>query len=98
MPKSKGHKNVFAALESDAVEAANLHIRAQLMIDIKQHIEKEGWTQVEAAKVFGVTQPRISSLINGNIDRFSIDMLANMLAAVGRPVSVKVPKAQKRVA
>jgi len=68
----------------------NLKIRAQLMHELSAYIEDQGLTQVEAAALFGVTQPRISDLVRGKIDRFTIDMLVNMLARAGQRLDVKV--------
>jgi predicted XRE-type DNA-binding protein len=51
-----------------------------LIIDLREYIQARGWTQAEAADFFGETQPRISNLLKGEISRFSIDKLINMLA------------------
>jgi predicted XRE-type DNA-binding protein len=63
------------------------------MLALKKHIEREGLTQAEAAKIFGMTQPRISNLMRGKIDLFGMDMLVNMLAAAGLRVTLQVKKA-----
>ena len=81
--KMNRYHNVFDALEDDPAIAENLKIRAQLMNALTQYIEKQGLTQVEAADLFEVNQPRISDLVRGKIDRFTIDMLVNMLARAG---------------
>jgi predicted XRE-type DNA-binding protein len=67
----------------EAEEAANLRIRADLLLDLREHIRAQAWTQAEAAAFFGETQPRISNLLKGEISRFSIDKLINMLARAG---------------
>lgn len=90
MEESSG--NVFLDLGFPKEEAANLLIRSRLMISIDQHIEREKLTQVKAAKLFGVTQPRISDLKRGKIDVFSVDMLIKMLARAGLSVNVRVVK------
>jgi predicted XRE-type DNA-binding protein len=73
--------------------SANLQIRAVLMLDLRSYIETQGWTQLEAAEFFGETQPRISNLMNGEINRFSVDKLLLMLSQAGREVKIKiVPK------
>lgn len=86
--------NVFEDLGFAPEEAENLRLRSRLMGEIRTIIEKEGLTQVRAAKLFGVTQPRISDLTRGKIELFSIDGLVNMLAAAGRivEISVRTPK------
>ena len=81
MSVTHGQDNVFVDLGFDAEEAANLKIRADLMLDLRQHIQDRNWTQVEAAAFFGETQPRISNLMKGEIGRFSIDKLINMFSS-----------------
>lgn len=74
-------KSVWDAIENTPGEAASMKARAGLMRVIAGHIRAGGMTQAEAAKTLGVTQPRISDLMRGKVDAFSIDMLFNMLAA-----------------
>jgi predicted XRE-type DNA-binding protein len=94
MSGTRGKSNVFSDLGFGPDEAANLKVRADLMIDLRRFIKHKGWTQEEAAYYFRETQPRISNLIRGNIDRFSIDKLINMLAKAGMEVKLEVkPKA-----
>jgi len=83
MTISKGYSNVFEALEDDPAVAQNLKIRSELMVSLRKYIEDEGLEQKKAAEIFGVHQPRISDLTRGKIDKFTIDMLVNMLARVG---------------
>lgn len=83
-------KNVFEALESDPAVAENLKIRSQLMSILSEYIRKEGLTQKQAAELFEVSQPRVSDLTRGKIERFTIDMLITMLARTGKHVQVKV--------
>lgn len=78
-----GSDNVFEDVGFEAEEAANLRIRADLLLDLREYIRARGWTQAEAAAFFGETQPRISNLLKGEISRFSIDKLINMLARAG---------------
>lgn len=85
----QGSDNVFQDLGFDTEEAANLKIRADLMIDLREYIKARGWTQAEAADFFGETQPRISNLLKGEISRFSIDKLINMLARAGLRVRLE---------
>jgi predicted XRE-type DNA-binding protein len=75
------------------VQAENLKLRSSLMVALKRHIERKGLSQAEAAKVFGVTQPRISNLMRGKIELFGLDMLVNMLATAGMRVTMRVKKA-----
>jgi predicted XRE-type DNA-binding protein len=86
----KGSSNVFEDLGFGKEEATNLKIRADLMIDLCKFIRSQQWTQAEAANFFGETQPRISNLMNGDIDRFGIDKLVQMLSQAGMDVRVLV--------
>jgi predicted XRE-type DNA-binding protein len=75
--------NVFRDLGFACEEAENLKIRADLMIRVTKLIEARGLTQAQAASLFGVTQPPISDLVRGKIERFSIDTLVAMLGQAG---------------
>jgi len=83
MQVTQGSDNVFEDVGFEAEEAANLKVRADLLLDLRQYILASGWTQAEAADFFGETQPRISNLLKGEISRFSIYKLINMLAVRG---------------
>jgi predicted XRE-type DNA-binding protein len=89
-------QNVFRDLGFDTEEAENLRIRAALMVELTEQIRREGLTQKEAAATLGVTQPRISDLMRGRINVFSIDTLIAMLARVGVKTTIRVGK--KKVA
>lgn len=80
--------NVFADLGFSDEEAEHLRIRSTLMSAAHKLIDERGLTQAEAARLFGVTQPRISNLVRGRIDLFSIDTLVDMLARAGVQVDV----------
>ena len=80
--------NVFFDLGFSEEEAEHLRLRSNLMIEIRMLIEERGLTQAEAAKLFGVTQQRISNLVRGRIDLFSLDILVSMLARAGVHVDV----------
>ncbi len=85
--------NVFLDLGFPPAEAENLRVRADLLIDLRQVIREKGWTQAQAAEFFQETQPRISCLMNGDVTRFSIDKLINLLAKAGLHVRVTIKKA-----
>ncbi len=87
---TKGSDNVFKDLGFGDEEAVNLKIRADLMISLQKFIKSQQWTQAEAANFFGETQPRISNLMNGDIDRFAIDKLVQMLSRAGMEVQIVV--------
>ena len=90
--------NVFSDLGFGDDEAEHLRIRSTLMIEVRKLIEERKLTQAAAAKLFGVTQPRISNLVRGRIDLFSIDTLVGMLARAGIHVDVVVSTASKGAA
>ena len=90
MTKSSG--NVFSDLGFDDAEAENLKLRSQLMQELEALIRKESLTQTEAAELLGIQQSRVSDLVRGKIDRFSIDTLVNLLAKAGRCVEVRVKR------
>lgn len=85
--------NVWDAIADTPEEAANLTLRSELMDEIEAIIKQNGWTQKEAAKRCGVTQPRINDLLRGRIARFSIDALVNIASALGRKVTVRLEDA-----
>jgi len=86
----QGRTNAFEDLGFAPEEALNLKIRADLMLTIKHFIQTKGWTQKQSAVFFGETQPRISDLMNGDIERFSIDKLVIMIAKAGMDIRVEV--------
>jgi len=90
MAKDWRYHNAFEAVGFANVEALHLRIRADLMLEVERLIEARGLTQAEAAKLLHVTQPRISDLTRGKIERFSIDTFVEMLARAGVDVMVKV--------
>lgn len=92
--RAKKFASVWDAIEDSPVEAENMKLRAELMSAIIDYIDREELSQARAAKLMGVTQPRISDLARGKIDLFSIDALVNMLAAAGLHVDVKVAKSR----
>jgi predicted XRE-type DNA-binding protein len=77
MQRSSG--NLFRDIGFPRGAAVNLQIRSQMMIEIEKIIEERGLTQSAAADILGVTQPRVSDLVRGNIEVFSIDTLVEML-------------------
>jgi predicted XRE-type DNA-binding protein len=89
----KGSGNIFRDLGFPPGEAQNLIIRAELMIKIEQFVRKSGMTQKEAARLIGITQPRLNLLLKRKIDLFSLDALVNMVARAGMQVKLTVRKA-----
>ena len=87
---SKSSGNVFADLGFSAEESAVLTMRAELMNSLRQIIEKKHWTQVEAAQHLGISQSRVSDLVRGKWERFSLDMLVNLVARSGKKITLAV--------
>jgi len=90
MKKRVSTGNVFRDLGFKAEEAENLKLRAMLMVELEKHIREKRLTQKRAAVRLGVTQPRISDLMRGKIDLFSVDTLITMLTQAGLKVDVRV--------
>jgi predicted XRE-type DNA-binding protein len=84
--------NVFEDLGFDSAEAENLKLRAQLMQELEKLIHAERLTQNDAAELLNIHQSRVSDLVRGKIDRFSIDTLVKLLARAGRQVEMKVKR------
>ena len=87
--------NVFRDLGFSREEAENLKMRTDLMIQLSKLIQARRLTQADAADLFGVTQPRVSDLVRGKIDRFSIDTLVAMLGHAGVRVQIVVGRKSK---
>lgn len=86
MTRSKG--NVFRDLGFPPDEAEHLRIRSDLLIQLQRTIRSQGLKQAEAAKLLDVTQPRVSDLMRGRLDLFSVDTLIDLLARLGIRVRV----------
>ena len=80
--------NVFADLGFGPGEAAVLGQRADLMARLRLLVQTEGWTQAQAAEKFGIAQSRVSDLLCGKWDKFSLDMLITLAARVGRKIEL----------
>lgn len=87
------HESVWDAIGEDPAAAENLKVRSALMYELTGYIDRSGMTQAQAARKFGVTQPRISDLTRGKIDLFSIDTLVNMLSTAGLHLDLRVREA-----
>jgi len=86
----KGSGNVFIDLGFDPAEAEVMKLRAEVMIRIEQLVKAKGWTQAEAARRLGVTQPRISRLLKGKWEDFSLDMLLTLATRAGLKPSLRL--------
>jgi predicted XRE-type DNA-binding protein len=88
--------NVFRDLGYGPEAAEHLRIRSVLMATLSGLIQDRQLTQAEAARLFGVSQPRVSDLVRGKIDLFSIDTLVDMLARAGMKIEFTAKPASRR--
>lgn len=88
--RTKGSGNVFLDLGFDPAEARVMALRAEVMIRMEQHLKAQGWTQAEAARRLGITQPRVSRLTKGRWQDFSLDMLLILAARAGLEPEVRL--------
>ena len=93
MNKPESYASVWDAIADTPGQAANLRARAELMRKITAIVERQHWTQAEAASRCGVTQPRINDLLRGRVSRFSLDALVNIATALGCRVRVDIEAA-----
>lgn len=82
--------NVFTDLGFDPGEAAVMGLRADLMARLRVLVQAEGWTQAQAAERFGIAQSRVSDLLRGKWDKFSLDMLITLAVRAGHKVELAV--------
>ena len=82
--------SVWDAIEDTPEEAENMKLRSVLMTALKNHLIRTQMSQAQAARLFGVTQPRISDLMRGKINLFGLDALVNMAAAAGLHIEIRV--------
>jgi predicted XRE-type DNA-binding protein len=85
--------DIFQDIGFSAGESEKLNIKSHLMSDIESYIKDNGLTQEQAAKIMGVGRPRISDVVRGKIDKFTIDALIDMLTRAGHHVNIIVGKA-----
>lgn len=82
--------SVWDAIEDTPEETENMKLRSVLMTALKSHLIRTDLSQAQAAKLLGVTQPRISDLMRGKINLFGLDALVNMAAAAGLHIEIRV--------
>ena len=90
MTTPKFPSTIFSALGFPSDQSANMQLRAQLIIEVEAILKARKMTQVEAAALFGVSQPRISNLLKGRIDKFTVDTLVNWLSKLDKHVELVV--------
>jgi predicted XRE-type DNA-binding protein len=85
-----GSGNVFLDLGFDPAEAHIMQMRAEVMLGIELKVKALGWTQLQAAKQLGITQPRVSKLLKGVWQDFSLDMLLTLATRAGMRTQLSV--------
>lgn len=89
-PVTESSGNVFADLGFSAEESTLLTMRAELMARLRETIKQRGWTQQEAAEKLGIGQSRVSDLMRGKWEKFSLDMLITLTTRTGQHVELVV--------
>ena len=89
-----GSGNVYADLGYENAE--EMLVKAQLVSKIAEIIQRRGFTQVEAAKLLGLTQPKVSAMLRGQFRGFSERKLINCLTSLGRDVQIVIKDAPQR--
>ena len=87
---TKRFASVWDAIEATPEAAENMKLRSMLMMAIQRHIKDAKLSQAEAAALFGVSQPRISNLMNGRIELFALDTLVNLASVAGIRLEVRL--------
>jgi len=88
--------NVFRDVGFTSREAERLRVRSELLTRVQETIRKRGLTQAAVAKLLGVHPPRVSDVMRGRIDLFSIETLIDMLASLGMSVKLVTTKTRRR--
>lgn len=98
MSKEQRFASVWDAIENTPQQAASMRARSALMMELENIIKRRGMTQAAAATLFGVTQPRVSDLMRGKINLFSLDCLIDMATVAGLEphVTIKKPKLPRK--
>jgi predicted XRE-type DNA-binding protein len=98
MSKEQRFASVWDAIEDTPQQAASMRARSELMMAMQGWVKASGKTQAEAARLFGITQPRMSDLMRGKISLFSLEALMDMATVAGLEphVTIKKPKATRK--
>lgn len=98
MSKGQRFTSVWDAIEDTPQQAASMRARSELMMALQGWLKATGKTQAEAAKLVGITQPRMSDLMRGKISLFGLESLMDMATAAGLDphVTIKQPKAPRK--
>lgn len=89
----KRFASVWDAIEDSPAVAENMKLRSELAMALQEYIVEKKLTQAAAARLFGVSQPRVSDLVRGKIHLFAVDTLVNMASAAGMRLELRVRRA-----
>jgi predicted XRE-type DNA-binding protein len=93
MTKAQTFANVWDAIEDSAEESAAMTMRSNVMIAITKSVRGWNKTQAQAARRLGITQPRLNDLLNGKVNKFSLDTLMTLATRAGLKVKVDIRSA-----
>ena len=93
MTKRQTFANVWDAIADSPEEAATMTMRSNVMIAITYQVRAWKTTQAQAARRLGITQPRLNDLLNGKINKFSLDALMTLATRAGLKVKIDVRSA-----
>jgi predicted XRE-type DNA-binding protein len=94
---NKAAKTKSAYEELGFPDAGEMLVKAQLVVKIAEILRQRGWSQQEAAKVLGLTQPKLSKMLRGQFRGISEMKLMECLVRLGREVKIVVgPESRKR--
>jgi predicted XRE-type DNA-binding protein len=85
--------SVWDAIEDTPRQAASFKARSELIMALQEQLKCSGMTQTQAAKILGITQPRVSDLMRGRIELFSLESLVDMITSAGLKVEFRLGKA-----
>jgi predicted XRE-type DNA-binding protein len=93
MTKARTFANVWDALEDNSEAATTMTMRSNVMIAINEKVQSWNTTQAKAARKLGITQPRLNDLMQGKINKFSLDTLFTLATRAGLKIKVDVRSA-----
>lgn len=81
-------KNVFLDLGFSEQEAAGLKLKAYLFMSLQDAMQKSGKKQTDLAKLIGTDQAKVSKILNGKLDEFSIERIADFMQKLGYDIHI----------
>lgn len=84
-------------IASDPISTQRDQIKAKLTEHIVTVIRKRKWKQADAARHLGLSTPRISNLVNGQLEKFSIDMLITLSLQLGHVADIKLDQDSEKL-